>query len=220
MKKIIIIVTPIVIAVFLIVTTGILFSSYNNECYTIKKDGIGKQCIIITNWWDERVYITTPTQNIACDVICEYQKTTEQENLKSESIEFSQGQIKLDDLFLDVQIADNDLKRMRGLMFQEQLPFDKGMLFVFDKPDLYSIWMPNMKFYLDIIWFDNAGNVVHIQKNIMPCQTVLEIQTCPIISPNIDSRYILEVTSGFVDKFNITKDSKFSWVLPDTLYVP
>lgn len=142
----------------------------------------------------------------------------DQENLKGDSVEFSHGIIKLDDVLLDVQIADDDSSRMRGLMFQEQLSFDEGMLFIFDKSDLYSIWMPNMKFYLDVIWFDSEGHVVHIEENVQPCQTALEIQTCPDISPNGDSLYILEVTSGFVDKFNITKDSKFSRVSDDALY--
>ncbi len=135
-----------------------------------------------------------------------------------DEVKFSHKIIKLDDVFLDVQIADNDSSRVRGLMFQEQLSFDEGMLFIFDKPDLYSIWMPNMKFYLDVIWFDSEGHVVHIEENIRPCQTALEIQTCPDISPNGNSLYILEVTSGFVDKFNITKDSKFSWVSDNPSY--
>lgn len=99
----------------------------------------------------------------------------DQENLKIGSIEFPHGIIKLDDVILDVQIANNDSSRIRGLMFQEQLPFDKGVLFIFDKPDLYSIWMPNMEFYLDVIWFNSEGHVMHIEENIRPCQTALEI---------------------------------------------
>jgi hypothetical protein len=34
--------------------------------------------------------------------------------------------------------------------------------------------------------------------------------TCQSITPDGEALYILEVTSGFVDKFNITKDSKLS----------
>ena len=34
--------------------------------------------------------------------------------------------------------------------------------------------------------------------------------TCQSIVPEGDSMYILEVTSGFIDKYNITKDSKLS----------
>ena len=49
-------------------------------------------------------------------------------------------------------------------MFQDQLPYDQGMIFVFTDPGLYSLWMLNMQFPLDMIWFDQDGNVVHIEK--------------------------------------------------------
>ena len=42
---------------------------------------------------------------------------------KLESVEFPQGTIKLDDKILEVQIADTDTLRVRGLMFQEELSY-------------------------------------------------------------------------------------------------
>jgi hypothetical protein len=67
-----------------------------------------------------------------------------------------------------------------------------------------------MQFSLDMIWFDQDGKVVHIEKNVPPCKTALEITTCQSIIPDAEAVYILEVTSGFVDKNNITKDSMLS----------
>ena len=96
---------------------------------------------------------------------------------KLESVEFPRGIILIDDIALEVQIADSDPRRVRGLMFQEQLPYDEGMIFVFNEPGLYSLWMLNMQFPLDMIWFDHDGNIVHIEKNIPPCKTVVEITT-------------------------------------------
>jgi hypothetical protein len=127
--------------------------------------------------------------------------------IKLESVEFPQGTIMLDDIPLVVQIADTEPRRVRGLMFQDQLPFDQGMIFVFNQPGLYSLWMLNMQFSLDMIWFDQDGKVVHIEKNVPPCKTPLEITVCQSIVPDGQATYILEVTSGFVDANNITKDS-------------
>lgn len=127
---------------------------------------------------------------------------------KLESVEFPRGTIKIDDVPLEIQIADTEPRRVRGLMFQDQLPYNQGMLFVFDKAGVYSLWMLNMQFPLDMIWFDQTGNIVHIEQNIQPCKTALESMTCQSIVPDGEALYILEVTSGFVDKFNITKDSK------------
>jgi len=126
---------------------------------------------------------------------------------KLESVEFPRGTIKVDDVPLEVQIADTEPRRVRGLMFQDQLPYDQGMIFVFDAPGNYSLWMLNMQFSLDMIWFDKDGKVVHIEKDIPPCKSALEIATCQSIVPEGEAVYVLEVTSGFVEQNNITKDS-------------
>ena len=126
---------------------------------------------------------------------------------KLEKVEFPRGTVKLDDVVLEVQIADTEPRRVRGLMFQEQLPFDEGMLFVFDEPGIYSLWMLNMQFPLDMIWFDSNGKVVYIEKDMPPCKTALETVTCTGKNSDEEAMYILEVTAGFVDEFNITEDS-------------
>jgi len=127
---------------------------------------------------------------------------------KLESVKFPIGTIKVDETVLEVQVADTEPRRVRGLMFQDQLPYDKGMIFVFNESGVYSLWMLNMQFSLDMIWFDEDGDIVHIEKNIPPCKTPTEIMACQSIIPSGEAKYILEVSSGFIDQFNITKDSK------------
>ena len=129
---------------------------------------------------------------------------------KLESVKFPKGTIKIDNIPLQVQVADTEPRRVRGLMFQDQLPYNQGMIFVFDKAGIYSLWMLNMQFSLDMIWFDHNGDIVHIEKNVPPCKTALETMACQSFTPDGEATYILEVTSGFVDKFHITKDSKLS----------
>jgi uncharacterized membrane protein (UPF0127 family) len=129
---------------------------------------------------------------------------------KLESVEFPLGTIKIDDNVLEVQIADTEPRRIRGLMFQDQLPYDQGMIFVFNESGVYSLWMLNMQFSLDMIWFDEDGAIVHIEENISPCKTPTQIMACQSIVPSGEAKYILEVTSGFIDEFNITKDSNLS----------
>ncbi len=129
---------------------------------------------------------------------------------KLQSVEFPMGTIMVDDVPLQVMIADTEPRRVRGLMFEDPLPYDQGMIFVFEESGLYSLWMLNMQFSLDMIWFDQDGKVVHIEKDVPPCKTALEITTCQSIVPDKEAVYILEVTSGFVDQNNITKDSVLS----------
>ena len=129
-------------------------------------------------------------------------------DVKLESVEFPRGTVKIDGIVLEVQIADTDPRRARGLMFQEQLPLDEGMLLVFDDANKRSIWMLNMQFPLDVIWIDDNSKVVFIEKNVPPCKTALETVTCPSYKGGSkDAKYVLEVTAGFVDAFKITTES-------------
>ena len=130
-------------------------------------------------------------------------------DVKLESVEFPRGTIILDDKTLEVQIADSDSLRARGLMFQNELSYNEGMLFVFDGPDTRPMWMLNMQFNLDIIWFDENANVVAIEKDVPPCRTTVEVVACRENGVSGDNaKYVLEVTAGFIDKFNITESSK------------
>ena len=108
-------------------------------------------------------------------------------------------------MLLDVKVADTEDLRAVGLQFQEPLPSNEGMLFVYDKPKKQSLWMLRMIFSIDMLWMDTDGNVVHIEKNVPPCDKA----PCDTYkNKSNDAKYILEVTAGFVEKNKITKDSK------------
>jgi len=128
---------------------------------------------------------------------------------------FLMGTVQLDDKLLQVYIADTDPRRMRGLMFETEsfLADDKGMLFVFDEPGNRSMWMKNMQFHLDIIWFSENGNVVSIEKNVPPCITPVEVMSCKSVGVSADNaKYVLELTSGYVDEYSITEDSQLELI--------
>ncbi|MGI0004400.1 MAG: DUF192 domain-containing protein [Candidatus Nitrosotenuis sp.] len=130
-------------------------------------------------------------------------------DVKLEQTEFPMGIIKIDDVTLQVQIADTKPLQIRGLMFQEKLPFDQGMFFIFEDEGVRSMWMLNMQFSLDVIWIDADGKIVYIEKDAQPCKSALETMACTFTNGNAkEAKYVLEVMSGFVDRFNITENSK------------
>ena len=128
---------------------------------------------------------------------------------------FLMGSVQLDDKILEVYLADTDPRRMRGLMWETQdfLANDKGMLFVFNEPGTRSMWMKNMQFHLDILWFDENGNVVSIKKNVPPCITPLEVMSCKTDGVSADNaQYVLELTAGFIDQYEITENSQLQLI--------
>ena len=96
-----------------------------------------------------------------------------------------------------VGIADTPDLQEKGLSGRRQLETNEGMLFVFDKPDKYGFWMKDMLFPIDIIWISDKYTVVYIEKSLLP-------NTYPqIFTPDIFSKYVLEVTAGEAEKLNI-----------------
>ena len=128
---------------------------------------------------------------------------------------FLMGTVQLDDKILEVYLADTDPRRMRGLMWETQdfLANDKGMLFVFNEPGTRSMWMKNMQFHLDILWFDENGNVVSIKKNVPPCITPLEVMSCKSDGVSADNaQYVLELVAGYIDQYGVTENSQLQLI--------
>jgi len=57
---------------------------------------------------------------------------------------------------IDVEIAENDAERAKGLMFRPYLSDSVGMLFVFEYATPQSFWMKNTMISLDIIYVDSG----------------------------------------------------------------
>jgi uncharacterized membrane protein (UPF0127 family) len=91
-----------------------------------------------------------------------------------------------------VEMAQTDDERGRGLMFRREMPADQGMLFVQPSgPAMF--WMKNTYIPLDLLYFDGDGRLLQIQASAPPCTT----PHCPIFASAADNvRYILEINGG------------------------
>ena len=131
---------------------------------------------------------------------------TKQDQSQVPIYDYEVRKITIDDIMLDVEIADDSEKIKQGLMFREMLPENQGMLFIFDEERKYQFWMMNMKFNLDIIWLNADGKVVHIVEDAEPCIDAAHTSQCTF-SPDEPARYVLEVNSGFVQRYGINESS-------------
>ncbi len=91
-----------------------------------------------------------------------------------------------------LEIADTQRKRARGLMLREKLNPNQGMLFVFPQEARHSFWMYKTKIPLDIIWLDKDWKVVHIEKNVPPCESNNPAM-CESYRPRQKAKYVIEI---------------------------
>lgn len=96
----------------------------------------------------------------------------------------------------DIELADTDAERARGLMFRETLPQQAGMLFVYDTPGSVSFWMRNTLIPLDMIFADRTGTVRKVHRNAIP------LDESPIFGGN-DILAVLEINGGLAERFGI-----------------
>ncbi len=95
---------------------------------------------------------------------------------------------------VEAAIADTFRQRYLGLSATDELPEDRGMLFVHDSPGEYTYVMRNMSFGIDIVFIDADG-------------TITTIHEAPKPGPDEDGndqeypgegQYVLEVNKGWM----------------------
>jgi len=102
-----------------------------------------------------------------------------------------------DQKVLILEVVNTPEKRHLGLSGRESLATDRALLFIFDKPDKYGIWMKDMNFPIDIIWLDQNFEVVNFKKSVAPA-------TYPtVFKPATPALYVLETNSGFIDEVDL-----------------
>lgn len=91
----------------------------------------------------------------------------------------------------DVEIATTPEEQARGLMFRDELPAGRGMLFVYDREAPRGFWMKNTRIPLDILYFDGRGRLINWH-TAEPCRA----DPCPGYSSHAPARYVLEINAG------------------------
>lgn len=96
---------------------------------------------------------------------------------------------------IQVEIADTESTRSKGLMHRLQLEENSGMLFVFDHPSYVCFWMKNTPLALSIAFIDENHLITNIA-DMQPFDLSSHCPTRPIV-------YALEMEQGWFDKNQI-----------------
>jgi uncharacterized membrane protein (UPF0127 family) len=102
---------------------------------------------------------------------------------------------------LEVELADTEAKKERGLMFRKSLPENSGMLFVFDPPAPATFWMKNTRIPLSIAFVDNQGRILEV-RSMQPLDETF------ISSISNAVAYALEVNAGWFERHGVRLGTK------------
>lgn len=95
-----------------------------------------------------------------------------------------------DTLTIEVALADNDQERAAGLMDVRELAPNQGMLFIFPTEEPRAFWMANTPLPLDMLFINEAGEIVRIHRDTQPFSE----QQYPSEKP---AKYVLEMEGGY-----------------------
>jgi hypothetical protein len=90
---------------------------------------------------------------------------------------------------LQVEIADDEESRQRGLMGRKLLPPGHGMAFVWDEPTTATFWMKDVSIPLSIAFVDAGGRITSIL-DMEPCAS----EPCPRYAA--DAPYVLAIETN------------------------
>jgi uncharacterized membrane protein (UPF0127 family) len=123
---------------------------------------------------------------------------------------FSKGTVRIDDEVITVEVAETAAEKQRWMTFrQDRLQLDTAMLIKYDALDLHEIWMLNIEYNLDLIWFDEGGYAVYMIEDAAPCDNVVETVSCTYKTTK-RALYVMAATSGFIDNHGIAVGSKMT----------
>ncbi len=121
-------------------------------------------------------------------------------HLLSWKLSYDHSMLKLGGATYHMTVRQTEAEREKGLSGSESLPAGQAMVFVFPRDSKWGIWMKDMNYPIDIIWLDSDRTVVHTVKNAQPSS-----YPDTIFTPDIDSRYVIELPSGTIERTGITK---------------
>jgi len=96
---------------------------------------------------------------------------------------------------IQAEVAKTETQREIGLMNRKVMGANEGMMFIFDRPSGYCMWMKNTLLPLSVAFLDNDGVILNIEEMLPQTET----NHCAV-KP---ARYALEMNAEWFKHKNI-----------------
>lgn len=131
---------------------------------------------------------------------CSY--ANDPEDRRTSAAGFPLGRVLIDteegSVFVDVEIAETEAQRQKGLMNRDSLPGDAGMIFLFFEPTTGGFWMKDTEIPLSIAFIDDDYRIRQII-DMEPCPK----EPCEIYQPSDAFSAALEVNQGAFEEWSV-----------------
>lgn len=133
------------------------------------------------------------------------------EFIKNGELEFLNDGIPVQKI--EIEIAETDNQRARGLMDRSSMEENRGMLFIFDDNDIrkHTFYMKDTRIPLDIMYFDKDSTLINIARNAQPGADS-EMNGGTVAAAQKDSKFVVEINGGLAEKWGLKEgETKINW---------
>lgn len=105
---------------------------------------------------------------------------------------------------IDIEIADSDSSRARGLMQRTTIPDDTGMLFIFPNAEPQAFYMMNTPRSLDIQFYGADSTLINVVENTTPFSLDNVFSEGP-------AQFVVEVEAGYSRRLGLVQGDRITW---------
>ena len=88
--------------------------------------------------------------------------------------------IEIGDKKYNVEVAQTDEEKTKGLQGKKELAEDEGMLFIYDEPQTVGFWMQDTDIPLDIVFIDEDFEVYQFIRDNRTMKLLLKKMMCSL----------------------------------------
>ena len=111
---------------------------------------------------------------------------------------------------IEAEVADTPEKLLFGMAFQDALPPNGGMLYIFESTGPHRVTTKEYRFPVDMIWVDESRHIVSISENVPPCKQ----ESCPWHGSTSSAvRYLVQTPAGFAKHSGVEIGGELKYTL-------
>lgn len=115
---------------------------------------------------------------------------------------------------INIEIAETNNERARGLMDRSSMEDGNGMLFIFgdDEVRKHTFYMKNTRIPLDIMYFSADSTLINIARNAQPGADSEMSPGGTVAAAKEDSKFVVEINGGLSEKLGMVEgETKIRW---------